>query len=289
MGIDSRFRHGSFDHFPLPQQKRKYWDPIATLDIINPNRGCLTCVGYAPSRGRRCYNPINYGNRESAFLLLEALSEIDISKTDVTEKLHQLASLTLCIRYHQGQDYNVVQKWTRQIGQQQKLKNMEELPARDRHRSKGADEFAFPLPTGQRYRRQYDPQSTQEERARRGWEQEARKPREQERERQQRESEKRERERKEREKREQERKKCQEERQHKQEQEARDNEAREREERNERIRQRAKQAREERERKAKEQSEREREEWDKIWLRYVLRWDDIKRKFSSIHPSRASG
>ncbi|KAF2676218.1 hypothetical protein K458DRAFT_437492 [Lentithecium fluviatile CBS 122367] len=292
MGISSKSRYDSVDQFPPEQQKKKFWDPVTILDIINPSRGCLTCVGYAPSCGRRCRNPINSDNRASAFRLLEDLSYIDTSTTDINAKLHQLARLTLCLRFHQSQKNDMVEKWCRKTDQQQtatrnstntkidpdrmeeRLKDLEKLLARVLSKAEGADEFIFSSPAGQRYRKQYDRQSAQEEQARKRQEEETRKSREQEREREQKHQQQK-REKTERE--EKERKKREEEKRRKEEQQARDREAREREERNERIRRRAEQARKERERKAREQAAKEREEWDKVWLHYVLRWDDIKK------------
>jgi hypothetical protein len=309
MGYNSRSRHDSFDHLPPTQRKCKFWDATATLEIINPTKGCVTCVGFAPSRGRRCWNPINQGNRHSAFQLLEKLSYIDPSTTDINEMLDQLARLTLCLRYHQDQNRNIVQTWSKRISQQQNPMIKEESAAPNHIKTERLDEITFSSPMFQRYRKQSDPQSAQEERARKRREEEARKLKEQEQNRRQQERERKEREEKERKtceqekqrrKREEEkqRKKCEEEeqrkkcekeeqrkreedKQRKREQEARDREARQNEERNERIRQRAEQARKERERKAKEKAEKERKEWDDAWLRYVLGWDDIKSQFSS--------
>ncbi|OCK98242.1 uncharacterized protein K441DRAFT_464242, partial [Cenococcum geophilum 1.58] len=87
------------------------WDPIETLEIINPDRNCLTCVGYAPSCGRRCRNPINQANRASAFQLLKDLENIDPSMTNIQPQLCRLAGLTLCLRYHQNQVGAVVDEW----------------------------------------------------------------------------------------------------------------------------------------------------------------------------------
>ncbi|KAF2476807.1 uncharacterized protein BDR25DRAFT_41267 [Lindgomyces ingoldianus] len=289
MGISLNSRHDSFSQFPPEQRKKKLWDPSTTLDIINPSKGCLTCVGYAPSCGRRCRNPINQANRASAYRLLEDLSYIDASTTDINAKLHQLAGLTLCLRFHQGQKNDIVKKWCRKIDQQQtasrisidakvdpnrieeQLKDIEGLLAHILYKTKGADEFIFSSPTSQHYRKRYDPQSAQEERAQKQREEETRKSRERERENQQQERVKKERE-------EKEKKKREEEKMQKEEQQAKDREARERQERNERIRQRAEQARKESERKARELAAKEREEWDKVWLHYVLQWDDIKKK-----------
>ena len=284
MGFYSKSRVDPFDHFAPAQRTLKLWDPVTALDIINPSRGALTCVGYAPSQGRRCRNPINQANRASAFRLLESLSCIDSSTVEIIEKLRELARLTLCLWYHQNQNHNIVQTWSRQMDEQQESKVKNESPARGGQKIKVEDEFTFPSPTGHRYRKQYNAHLTQEDLDWLRQEVEARKWKDQGRDRQQREHEEREQKEKEQKKREQEQrqKKDDEEKRYKKEKEARARAAREQEDRNESIRQKAEKMSKEREERAKKQAEEEREEWDKIWLQYGLRWDDIKSKFSSI-------
>lgn len=103
----------SFD--PIPQKTQKIWDAVEVLDIINPDRGCLTCVGYAPSCRRRCRNPINAGNRATAFRLLDRIAYSKPQSPDTRKLLHELAKCALCVRYHQGQAHDVVAQWERKI------------------------------------------------------------------------------------------------------------------------------------------------------------------------------
>ena len=128
MGIHSVPRYGSFDTFSHSGKTKKRWDPIETLGIINPDRDCLTCVGYAPSCGRRCRNPINQANRASAFQLLKDLENIDPSTTNIKPQLRRLAGLTLCLRYHQNQVSPVVDEW------------MSVLPVRDSFKVEETDD-----------------------------------------------------------------------------------------------------------------------------------------------------
>jgi hypothetical protein len=317
MGIIPKSRYDSFHHFPPAQPKKKLWDPVTTLDI-NPHGGCFTCVGDAKRTNQRCRNPINQANRASSFQLLDDLSYIDVSTTDINAELLKLARLSLCLKNHQSQQNDMVIKWSRAINETQAasrnnikikidpdeleelLKYKEALIAHLRNRNDGAKEFMFSSPKSQRYPKQNDGQSAQEERTRKRREEETRKSRERERERQQQEREKEAREEKEKMKRKEEkaqqkraeekaRQKREEEKRCREEQEARDREAREREERNERVRQRADQARKERERKAKEQAAKARDEWDKVWLDYVRRWEELKSKFFSISGFRLVG
>jgi hypothetical protein len=319
MGIIPKSRYDSFHHFPPAQPKKKLWDPFTTLGF-NPDGGSFTCVGIAKSTKERCCNPINKANRASSFQLLEDLSYIDVSTTDINAELHKLARLSLCLRNHQSQQNDMVKNWSKAIKKTQSasrnnikikidpdefeelLKYKEALIAHLRNRNDGAKEFMFSSPTSQRYPKQNDGQSAQEERTRKQREEETRKSRERERERerQQQEREKEAREEKEKMKRNEEKaqqkraeekakQKREEEKRCREEQEAREREAREREERNERVRQRADQARKERERKAKEQAAKARDEWDESWLKYVLQWDKLKSKFFSIPGFRLVG
>jgi hypothetical protein len=268
MGIPMKPRYDSFDPIPPKQHKEKLWDPITTLDIINPSRGRLTCVGHAVTRGRRCRNPINQANQFSAFQLLQDLSYIDTSTTDINAKLHHLAKLTLCVRYHYNQADDMAKEWSKDIDQLQEAsrkktdikiepESREELLIRLQKildalsKTKAADEFPFSSPTSQHYQEQRSRNSAQEEEIRRRSEEEMRKSRE--RGWQQQEHERREREGKAKKQREEEERR-------KKEQQARDREAREREERNERIRQEAERLRKEQEREEKERKERKKRE-----------------------------
>ncbi|KAF2107032.1 hypothetical protein BDV96DRAFT_606842 [Lophiotrema nucula] len=317
MGINTTTAYTSFYHSPTEQRKKKFWDPTTVLDIINPSRGCLTCVGYAPTCGRRCRNPINQSNRTSAFQLLDDLSYIDVSTEDIKPKLNKLAQLTLCLRYHQNQRSDMVEQWSRKIHQtsqtwsmsssdatidrEQLLDQMQELKerlARLQKQVDDANQFTFTTPAGQRYRTHPNPQPALEDQAKKRREQEARQATERERQQQARETrareEKEEKRREEQQRREEEaakvrqarearereevEEKKREETRRREEQEAENRKAREREEFNERVRQRAERAKKDHERKAKEQAENEREEWDKVWLQYVLRWDELKKQ-----------
>ncbi|CAI6303486.1 unnamed protein product [Periconia digitata] len=308
MGIRTAPFYGSFaDSYST----KKHWDPTADLEIINPARGHMTCVGYAPSCRRRCQNPINQANRASAHRLLESLSYIDVSTTDISAQLRQLAGLTLCVRYHQGQNENMVRTWTKQIRAQkepdmqesiqelQRLIREAQLLASKISRSSGqSPRQHFPTfsedetfhtkwqePEQSCHYQERVKKMQEEEQRRKRQEEIQRKAREEQNLRRKREEEQRqqerdekERQRKKREEEERQKKREEEEIQRKKdEQEARREEAREREERKERIRLKGEQVRKEREEKARLQAEKEKQEWSKLWIPYVSRWEEIKK------------
>jgi flagellar biosynthesis GTPase FlhF len=115
MGIYNIPRQGFVGTKSNIKRGTKIWDPIETLNIINPDRGCLTCVGYAPSCRRRCRNPVNAGNRTSAFAVLDEMAYLEPESDKVYDLLYELAGYTLCLSYHQNQVGSMAKKWERQI------------------------------------------------------------------------------------------------------------------------------------------------------------------------------
>ena len=85
------------------------------LEVINPDRGHCTCVGHAPSKGRRCQNPIAQHNRQSAFTLIDCLEQDYLEKNLKKKALQEIASLLLCVRYHRDQAEQVAVKWHSRI------------------------------------------------------------------------------------------------------------------------------------------------------------------------------
>lgn len=313
MSIHSVPHHGSFDTFSHSGKTKKRWDPTKTLEITNPDRNCLTCVGYVPSRGRRCLNPINQANRASAFRLLNNLENIDPSTTNIKPQLCRLAGLTLCLKDHQNQVTAVVDEWMSvlpvrnsfkieatgnsddELGHlsrnelERMLKEMKEILEcnrkllecnRKQQENKDRQKRERELEKERQEKERQEKERQEKERQEKEQEEKERRERRrqekerEERERQERERKQREEEEKQREK--EERKKREREAREKEEQEKKEKERRESEERNERVRQRAQRAKEERERKEREKAETERKEWDEIWLLYSKRWDGMK-------------
>jgi hypothetical protein len=97
------------------------WDPYIALEIDNPERGFLTCVGYAPSKHRRCQNPIAWANRVCAQKILETLSRERPSVSRMRDYLEEVAECLLCVRYHRNQKYDVVEQWLNIVRQEQRL------------------------------------------------------------------------------------------------------------------------------------------------------------------------
>lgn len=86
------------------------WDASGILKI-DPDTPGFTCVGYAPSKGRRCHNPIAAANRQEASKLLAKLSKLDPSSSRIGSILESLAPRLLCKRYHQNQADSISEKW----------------------------------------------------------------------------------------------------------------------------------------------------------------------------------
>ena len=87
------------------------WDPYKVLDL-DPNVRS-TCVGYAPSMGRECHNPVCLADRERA---CDALDVMAGSWPTITPaSLEKLGCLLLCKYRHQNQKSKMVEKWTQRI------------------------------------------------------------------------------------------------------------------------------------------------------------------------------
>jgi hypothetical protein len=299
-------------------ERKKLWNPSKTLGIINMDSGyqCITCIGYAPSQGRRCRNPIKNDNREFIMETLDDIAYLHPDSPAVTSRLRAIAGPALCVRYHQNQAETVVMQWQRklqqlpQIGERkptkpiqrnkkqefiqdqsvenvkEQLREARELLAKlqgeinnQRHQDQGSE----------RREEQGAKDRQEEERKRRRSEKREREARRQEKDRLEQELLEKERLEKERlEKKRLEKKRLEKKRLEKErlEKERLDKERREREEeerrerdqtaKNERMRQRAQKVREEREREKREREQKEREEWDQSWKKYQELWVHFK-------------
>ena len=83
------------------------WDAIEVLKIHN----VWTCAGFAPSKGRRCQNPIAAHNRATGLQILDTLGDLDLTSRRVKQNLETLAPTILCRRNHQGQASSMVSQW----------------------------------------------------------------------------------------------------------------------------------------------------------------------------------
>ena len=83
------------------------WDPRAVFRIQPDCR----CVGWAPSRGRKCLNPISQDNLASFNKIIHKLSIRQPCPDNLHSKLRRLAAYGLCVRNHQGQVEDMVEKW----------------------------------------------------------------------------------------------------------------------------------------------------------------------------------
>jgi hypothetical protein len=106
------------------------WDPETAFAITNPNRGKLTCVGYAPSKRRRCENGISGFNETCARPILKRLSRQYPSRSGMKDDLKQLAQCLLCRKYpayhYQSQVDDMIKKWNVVIRQEQRRIEEEE-------------------------------------------------------------------------------------------------------------------------------------------------------------------
>ncbi|KAL8791887.1 MAG: hypothetical protein Q9195_005549 [Heterodermia aff. obscurata] len=89
------------------------WNPYSVLDI---DKSRTICYGWAPSKNRKCHNPIAISNRQRAERLLSTMSILHPSTQLSWENvLEELAHLLLCRRNHQDQAAGVVRQWKKDI------------------------------------------------------------------------------------------------------------------------------------------------------------------------------
>ncbi|KAF1938350.1 hypothetical protein EJ02DRAFT_457919 [Clathrospora elynae] len=87
------------------------WEPKAVLELCNDGR----CIGYAPSRGRKCQMPIRYENLKRVNSLVTDLCGQYPDAELLRPTLYQIAERGLCVRFHRYQIDEIVEKWTMRI------------------------------------------------------------------------------------------------------------------------------------------------------------------------------
>ena len=284
-----------FSRDTASSERKKLWDPSKTLGIINMASGyeCITCIGHAPSKRRRCQNPIRKDNRE---FIMQTLSDIAYLRPDspaVLSRLREIVGPALCVRYHQNQADTVIASWQSTL-QQLKPQLQEPKTAKSiqsggtkvvikdeciedlRAQLREIREFLAEVQAAKSRQCQDEESKRGEERATNDRNEEKRKRQEKDREAKKQEKERLEKERLEKEcleKERQEKERLEKERKEKEEKERRE---REHAAQNERIRQRAQKLREEREREKREREQKEQKEWNQSWKKYEERWTQFR-------------
>ncbi|KAI1502703.1 hypothetical protein F5X99DRAFT_149683 [Biscogniauxia marginata] len=87
------------------------WDPETVLELTNPLKGCVTCIGYAPSRGRRCQNRIAANSISYALSIVNKLALKNAYKAAASPQLESAVTCLLCTRFHKNQATDVVKGW----------------------------------------------------------------------------------------------------------------------------------------------------------------------------------
>ena len=98
----------------ITQTRHQLYNIEELLQIHNPAKGRWSCVGYAPSKHRRCQNPIALHNRTAASALLRTLSLSHGTSTglQIRHTLLEIAGYLLCRHYHhQDQASLVAAEW----------------------------------------------------------------------------------------------------------------------------------------------------------------------------------
>jgi len=278
------------------------WDPVTVLELIHPMRGEIRCVGYAPSKRRRCMNPTASSHFGQSSLRQLAARE-DAYEASKSPILKDAAREMLCY-LHCNQASKIAETWSDMLlnwaSQHPKTKPYKteshfsdvDIKSESHDESEAEDSDIEEL---QRKftEMQHQFARLQAEMKRREAQQKKRENERREKERHDQErraeeersfNERKERERQEQAKREQDEREAAKRERKRREEEEREQKRREEEtkrkegqEREERIRERARLARERREREAREKVEKEAKEWSDAWTRYSKSWEEIKK------------
>ncbi|KFY09029.1 hypothetical protein V492_05690 [Pseudogymnoascus sp. VKM F-4246] len=247
--------------------KATQWDPISALGIINPDCGSFTCVGYAPSKRRRCQNSILKSHREFVNFRLFLIASMGRRHLAYETSLEEAAHRSLCSR-HSSQASIIVEAWDAKMDALHIAiaLRIAILEAEEKmKKSNGSTEEK----QRKREKERQDEEKKEQQRKR-----EKEKQDEEKREQQRRDQEKQDEEQKEQQRRRDQQKQDDEKEKQQHAQERRERESRER-------RQRDAQRRQEREQQAQERDLRERREWAESWQSYTSNWSAFK---ASTHP-----
>jgi hypothetical protein len=264
--------------------------------MVNPDRGCMTCPGYAPSKGRRCRNRIAISSRESITDIFNKIETVRPDSSVVVPQLRTILELGLCY-LHPNQAGTIIARWQMHLqevaSQIRKPKPVIPTMPTQTYSEKEVKQEREIEELREQVRKMQDmlnklqenqgqPGSKKREEPTVKKEEEEEEKLEKERlEKERLENERLEKERLRKERLEKERLEKEKERKEKEETERKASEEKQRRERedaarNERIRQRAQRRREEEQRDKQEREKKVREEWDSLWTEYQERWELFK-------------
>jgi hypothetical protein len=87
----------------------------AAFELFNTDHGKVTCVGYAPSKHRRCQNSVQAKSSRSLQTRLQRLLDEDPFSDEVETVLRDLAAGSLCKRDHQNQADTIFSNWIQNV------------------------------------------------------------------------------------------------------------------------------------------------------------------------------
>ena len=89
----------------------QHWDPSDVLDLYNDHQ----CVGHAYSKGHKCTLRVNQRNVQRMDSIIAQIAQRRPDVDILHASLVQLAKCGLCLRYHQYQVDEMVEKWNKRI------------------------------------------------------------------------------------------------------------------------------------------------------------------------------
>lgn len=127
-----------YDYSPRPSPRDPRGESLADIIDVDPCSASFTCVGWAPTKHRRCEHRIAWPNRCYASRLLEDSTIEFLHEEDIRCILEELAPRVLCRRRHQYQASEMVHKWLRLVtnhleDQRARARATRHLPRRRHH------------------------------------------------------------------------------------------------------------------------------------------------------------
>ncbi|KAI0180150.1 hypothetical protein GGR52DRAFT_229632 [Hypoxylon sp. FL1284] len=258
------------------------WDPNAVLELTNHAAYGITCIGHAPSKGRRCRNRVAQHKVASALSILRTFGSAPKAAASLAE-LRPAAELLLCW-LHGNQASKMLSKWGYLLedcisdqsdeipssiglrvkkedtegGSAKKWRACENERKEDGARRRTSESYEHKWEQEQKERQKWQKQQEERRRA----EEKKREDKQRRREEQRREEQRREERRREEQRREEQRR----------EEQKREEQRREKAAREEAFRERVRLAKEKRMREAREKLQKEAAEWRAAWERYSDGW-----------------
>lgn len=117
------------------------------IRLDNDDTDTFTCVGFAPSKSRRCQCLIAKANQDIAESIVRSLPGLLGDHAALQCQLRELATRALCVQWHREQAHKVSRDWYFRIVEELRHRNATPTPAHNRRQSQALPPAAPPQRT----------------------------------------------------------------------------------------------------------------------------------------------